>query len=156
MRVPATTTLIPNSTILLFVQQPFISGLFLVAVAYLLGVLVFILSRFLVDTVSEHTFRPILLKLFLWKEFTNLPSEINSKYRKKIEEVLKLDEGNSFRREVLVRRQRGRLLRTLVIPLMLLSDPSLDALMLLVYYFCFVIVYSYSELAIYQEARLAV
>lgn len=154
IRVPATTNVIPNSTVLMFFQQPFVTGLLVVATAYLLGVFVFVISRLIVDTLSAFSFRPLLLKLYHWHDFDSLSlRETNQKYRDTIEVVLKKDKDDAIRQEVSVRRQRGRLLRTLVIPLILLMDAALNPLMLTVGIVCFVAVYSYAEVSIYQEAR---
>ena len=154
--VPGTAVLMPNSMVLQAFQQPFLTGLVFVAAAYLLGSAIFIFSRFTVDTLSAYTFRPFLLKLYRWSDFDSLsPIYINRKFRDAIDHALSRDEKDPIRQEVLVRRQRGRLLRTLLVPMLLLLNAWDNPGLLLASLALLVAIYSYSELTIYQEARIA-
>ena len=153
-RIPATTDIIPNTKVFELIQQQFITGLIVIAFAYLLGVFIFIISRFVIDTLSALTFRPIFLKLYRWDDFNSMwPKAINQQYRHVVKSALALDKENSQRQEVVLRRQRGRLLRTLVFPLLIFIYPSFGLLMALLAVLIIVAIYAYSELAIYQEAK---
>jgi hypothetical protein len=63
-KVPSTTQIIPNPILQRLAEQPFIAGLMLVVVAYLARVVVFLVSRLILDILSALTLRPVLLKLY--------------------------------------------------------------------------------------------
>jgi hypothetical protein len=154
-KLPATAQIFPNPTIQRLAEQPFIAGLTLVAFSYLVGVLVFLVSRLILDTVSALTLRPLLLKLYRWPEFGLNPVLINYKYREALDSVREKPESSSTRQEVGRRRQRGRLIRTLLVPAFVLLWPFRDGYLVLYVSAILLLAYSYSEVAIYQEARLA-
>jgi hypothetical protein len=156
-RVPPTANVFANPMLQkLIEQQPFISGLTLVASAYLIGVLVFVASRLVLDTISSLTLRPILLKLYRWSEFGFNPRLINRKYRLALDSARRQSQSSSTRQEVARRRQRGRLVRTLLVPLFILLWPFRDVRQTLCIGSALLLVYSYSEVAIYQEAKLII
>ena len=155
-KVPSTTQIFPNQAIQRLADQPFVAGITLVALAYLVGAMVFLISRLILDTLSALTLRPVLLKLYRWPEFGLNPVSINYKYRQALDSARQEPETSSRRQEVARRRQRGRLIRTLLVPAFILLWPFRDAVQALCVGAALLLTYSYSEVAIYQEARLAV
>lgn len=154
-KVPPATQVFPHPTLQKLAEQSFVAGLTLVAVAYLVGVMVFIISRLIVNTISALTLRPILLKLYVWPEFDFNPVAINLKYRQALDAARRLPESSYARQEVARRRQRGRLIRTLLVPIIIISWPFSNGVLIFGVGFSLLFLYSYSEVCIYQEARLA-
>ena len=155
IQVPASTTLVSNTKVLELLQQQFIAGLLLIAVAYLLGVAIFVVSRLVFDTLSALTVRPVLLKLFRWKDFDSFnPMKINARYRLALNAALAKDKDHPIRQEVVTRRQRGRLIRTLMIPAEVLAYPSSGLLGATLALVALLVLYAYAEVSIYQEARI--
>jgi len=144
-----------------------IAGLILTATAYQIGVDVFIVSRLFVDTASELTFRWILLLAFDrrdfwptdgkgWKEWQGLPLKINERYRATVNEALAETSKPLARQEVIKRRERGRLVRTAVLPGSYVAYLSpWGGWGLVVAFAAVVFLYAYAEVAVYKEAKLA-
>ena len=154
-KIPPATKVFSNPVLQRLAEQPFIAGLTVVAVAYLVGILVFIISRLIVNTLSALTLRPVLLKLYLWPEFNFNPVLINYKYRQALASTRRQPESSYTRQEVARRRQRGRLIRTLLIPIVIILWPFSNGGLVLGLGVALLFTYSYSEVCIYQEARLA-
>jgi hypothetical protein len=135
-------------------------GLF-VSTAYIIGVLVVVLSRIIIDRLSELFPRPILLKIFARGKLKNKSfNEINEAYRKSIRRVLN-SEKDSIKTEVLKRRERGRLLRTSFFPSLLAifylaSDENIWWIFFYIFIalVVFIVLYAYVENTIYEECQL--
>lgn len=146
----------------------FVLGLFAFAVAYMAGLLCHVAARAFMDFASEWSFRPILLWLYD-RKLGKFPKgkaafvQINTKYREAIGSVVNGDGQSALCKEVLRRRRYGRIVRTAVVPALLFtwhqareahwersSFLGCAAIVLLVS----LILYSYSELMIYKEAKL--
>jgi hypothetical protein len=154
--VSASLELTQNAFILEILRQPFVAGVIVTALAYLIGSIVFVASRLLVDTGSLLTFRPLFLKLYRWSDFDTFnPIKINRKYREAIDKVLQRDKDDAIRYEVISRRQRGRLIRTALVPALLIAWRAQSGWLALLALLAVVAIYAYAEVAIYQEARLA-
>jgi hypothetical protein len=131
--------------------DPIIAGILFIAISYQVGVIVFTFSRLFVDLISEFTFRWILLKIFDWETFSGKNyREINEEYCKV---VVKESQNNH---EVRKRRERGRLVRTALIPSVLLtSQCSMPILAVITSIVVVVFLFAYAEVSIYKEAKLA-
>ena len=147
---------IENSVMIkLFLKQSFIAGSVFIALSYLTGVLIFAVSRAVVDTLSELLPRWILLLVFEWKEFKDgrKPWQVNDTYRKKL---YKARGRKEWQPEIDKRRERGRLIRTTVVPVaLILSNLIPWAWACIVSVATVTIVYSYIELSIFKEVKLA-
>ena len=142
-------------------ESPFVVSIVFVSFAYILGVFVVALSRFLLDRPSEFTFRYWLLRGLL----PNSPGDktravIKEAYRKKMRRALRSN-YDTIKNEVVKRRDRGRLIRTALVPSCLgaialtESHPLLlrIALVLLIYV-VILFLYAYTEKTIYQECQM--
>lgn len=138
-------------------EQPVIATLLVTAAAYLVGVVVFITSRLLVDTASQWISRWLLLLAFSWKDFpTRRRKEINHLYFETLKKALDKSAKPLVRREVIKRRERARLIRTALVPAALLGYQScLRSGGVVLAVVAVVLLYAYAEIAVYQEAKLA-
>ena len=138
-------------------EQPVVATLLVTAAAYLVGVVVFITSRLLVDTASQWIFRWLLLLVFGWKDFPRKnPKKINELYFETLKKALDESAKPLARREVIKRRERARLIRTALVPAALLCYQfSLRGLCVVAAIAAVVFLYAYAEVAVYQEAKLA-
>lgn len=106
-------------------QQPAVATLLVTAATYLVGVVVFITSRFLVDTVSKWTFRWLVLLASGWKDFwRENPKKINGLCFETLKRALDESAKPLACREVIKRRECGRLIRTVLVPAALLGYQS--------------------------------
>ena len=140
------------------VLQPIISGFLLLSFAYSVGVFTFVLSRILIDIPSAYTLRPLLLKKFSKRvDIRDLAwNEINNQYRKWIEAAIGPGLANeAIKMEVLKRRQRGRILRSSIVPGLMFVWSLTNSILGLTGCFLFILIsYAYNELTIFQEATL--
>jgi hypothetical protein len=134
------------------------------AVSYLLGVLSVAIGRFAVDRASEASLRPLLLRR--WDREARLSEktnrEINAIYRRCIGEALALSNAEHCK-EVIKRRVRARLARSLFIPVLLVvvnigirGHWLLALIATPVCLLCMLAIYAYLEFAIYEECRLPI
>lgn len=130
--------------------QSALAALFTTATAYLLGVVAFVASRFLVDPLSNWLFRPIVIRIGDWKHFRGWPGirTINDEYHDVLQSVLS-------RPEIESRRRRGRLIRTALFPAIFLSwGAERSFLWTGLAALGVVALYAYAEFSVYSEARL--
>ncbi len=136
------------------------ASLFVIAFAYLVGIVAFAVSRFFVDTLSALTARIWLLRfygwLFDWPELRGASrGDINTKYMAAIGSALSGSGETLIGREVNKRRGRARLIRTTLFPAFVLTYQLASLCLAVLVPLGVVALYSYSEIAVYQEARLA-
>ncbi len=141
-------------------NELFDSGV-LLAASYLLGAVAVAVSRLLVDRVSEKLPRPLLLSLLSRGPLKGMSfKHINDNYRDKLRHAL--SSGNDLvKQEVARRRERGRLVRTALIPAILAvvlvtSSSSAIAVVLwaLLAFVVLLFIYAYVETTIYEECLL--
>jgi hypothetical protein len=133
-------------------------GVFL-ATAYVIGVIAVVVSRLAIDWFSSLWPRPLMLRLSR-NALTGTKDEVNAKYRKALGDVLSCGLDQKIK-EVLKRRERGRLIRTSLIPLILAAwiasaDHSLVVRLLLegFVFVAILLLYAYVEVTIYHEATI--
>jgi len=147
---------IKNQKVLEVVMQPVIAGAVATASAYLVGAAVFSASRLIVDTLSLLTFRWMLLLLFRRRSFTNrCPMAVNRQYMEVLENALRKPATDAIRIEVGRRRERARLVRTLLFPALIGVWPAFGPGGAALVFLSVVLVYAYTEVSIFQEAQLA-
>lgn len=147
-------------------SKEFAAGAVLVALAYLLGAMAVALSRAIIDPLSRATVQPALLWAFdgslrekteATRKWRQKAQAINRDYRKAISHALQ-DGSDEIKAEVLRRRERGRLVRTALVPAVLgafIVVPGWGGLPGAVLAFLLVLLlYGYLEVTIYQEAKL--
>jgi len=137
--------------------QPIISGFLLLSLAYFVGVFTFVLSRMVIDIPSAYTLRPLLLKFSKRVDMSDLAwNEINNQYRIWIEAAIGPGLANeAIKMEVLKRRQRGRILRSSIVPGLMFVWSLTNSILALIGCFLFILLsYAYNELSIFQEATL--
>lgn len=140
-------------------SEIFSIGIFLSA-SYLIGIINVAVSRALVDRASEFTIRPWLLKKHIRKKPTTGNRKINKIYRELLSKALKNGES-AIVTEVLKRRERGRMVRTVFLPTILLigalaaNQPGwIIVLSIFVVFFAMLLIYSYIEVTIFEECLL--
>lgn len=142
-----------------------IVALVVAAAAYQIGVVVFTASRLVVDTLSKLTFRWMLLAVFEprqflplrgkgWKNLRAWPRRINDEYRTTVKNAL-CGAKQHDRGEVVKRRERGRLVRTAVLPSIYVGYLSWGESGFFIGAVAVVFFYAYAEVGLYKEARLA-
>lgn len=133
------------------------------AAAYINGVICVAISRLILDRLSEALPRPILLRMLSRGKLSDRTlREVNDDYRRSIS--VALHSGNqAIVDEVLQRRQRGRLARTSLIPVVLFSVFATSCLGMLPRFLLIagvlvvlLFVYAYIEVTIYEECQLEV
>lgn len=141
------------------------AGAVLVALAYLLGAMAVALSRAILDPLSRATIQPALLWAFdgslrrKAKDARGLVQKariINRDYRDAIGHALHSG-SEEIKTEVLRRRERGRLVRTALVPAVLgafIAVPGWHAGGAIVAFLLVFLLYGYLEVTIYQEAKL--
>jgi hypothetical protein len=143
------------------------AGAVLVALAYLLGATAVAVSRALIDPVSRLTVQPALLWVFETdlrrdvtarsKGYRQRVKRLNERYRNAVSGALRSD-SSEVKTEVLRRRERGRLVRTALVPAVLaafsLAHGWWGAIGGLFAFFFVLLLYGYLEVTIYQEATL--
>ena len=142
-------------------------GASFVGAAYLVGVLVNVLCRALLDWVSEHWTRVYIFKAFCGDKLRDMKGasreDINRAYNYYCEKAKKGTRGTA--REVSKRRQTGRLLRSSLVPIVLLlfyvginqaMRPWLIAACLVLVYLVLLLLYGYAEATVLHEAYFAV
>lgn len=120
---PMLENVLSNQYVDTLIKNRVSGNIFFLCTSYLLGIFVVILSRFIIDPISEQYLRPLLLKLLLSPENKDKMKswdfdKINTEYRSAIKIALE-SENEAVKSEVAKRRERGRLLRTTFIPIML-------------------------------------
>jgi hypothetical protein len=162
-------SLLPPDTAASFINEPvkrlleneFPAGALFVASSYMVGVVNFILTRIFLDRMSEVAPRPWLIRRLSrdqLKEKTN--SEINREYRGQIARILS-STNDDIKREVQKRRETGKLVRSTLIPVVLvvLVATSGQGWVFKFAVICLVamlnlIAYAYVEFSIYEECVL--
>lgn len=145
---------IKNTALLGIIQQPFIAGCVFISLSYLAGVIIFVVSRFVVDTLSAILPRWIMLLIFEWGEFKGMrmPWQVNAKYR---EELAKAYRKQEWQAEIDKRRERGRLIRTNVVPVALILANLIHwPWACIISVATVTVVYSYSEVSLFKELKL--
>ena len=150
-----------------FKDNEILIGLAFVAIAYMVGVNTNVVARLLLDTPSEYTIRPIMMKIFSRKKLPNVTKmtfeKINKEFNNYINAALTCGNDN-IAKEVMKRRQAGRLIRSSLLPVCFLmyicSKPYCNIHLILFFLFCtyctMLVVYAYSEVIIFHEAYHAV
>ena len=139
----------------------FVAGATFIAAAYLVGIVAVAVSRFMIDPVSEWLPRPLLLRLHYPERFrTKKRPEINDAYRKAIHDAQAAENDKKWN-EVRKRRERGRLIRTAMIPLLIVPwiifSGSPIAYIVgaeIIAYLFILVLYAYIEVTIFQECIL--
>ncbi len=135
-------------------------GIAYVALGYLAGAVGNILARVLLDPVSARTFRTFLIRWLAKQKIDDLSDTsmyaLNKRYSFLIDSAM-LCGNESVVKEILKRRQTARLCRSALIPVMLVVSQIVSAVWVLpalLATFLFVLVlYGYSEVAIFTEAH---
>ena len=97
-------------------KNAFVAGGVFVATSYLLGIFIVAICRCVIDPISSAWPRPRLFRLFYQGRFTGKTNaEINQAYRDAIQAAL-VSESEYKRAEIKNRRERGRLLRSGILP----------------------------------------
>ena len=142
------------------ISNDFIASSVFIATSYIVGIFAVTMSRLIIDILSQYTTRPLILKLYSWSELKGKSCQyINNDFRQKLQKVLSSD-NDTIINEVLQRRERGRLLRSTFIPLILtiifFSKTSLFELILYLFIslLVFVLLDSYAANSIYAECKL--
>lgn len=140
-------------------DNEFLLALIFLAIAYLVGVVVYAASRFVVNTISALTLRWVFLAAYSkiggieWKK---LPWTITKEYKDTVRRALYANKKSLARREIVKRRERGRLISAALLPAFLVSlkcPHQLAAIVVTVVGVVFL--YACTEVAVYEEARLA-
>lgn len=142
-------------------------GIFLLGVAYITGVLVNILCRLLLDPPSEYLTRVYVFKVFSRAKLRDLVGasrqDVNNAYNYYCEKAVQA--ANETAKEVAKRRQTGRLLRSALLPLVLVQlhlsiswqIPLWCGIALMAAeYLLLLLLYGYAEVTILHEAYHAV
>ena len=144
-------------------SNEFVAAGIFVGAAYLLGVVAVVVGRLLVDRPSEWFPRPFLLWVFSrprpkWKD--SKFKDLNENYRAALKTALR-NANEEVKAEVLKRRERGRLVRTTLIPTLLVVIALTDgtslctrAIFVLVAYLLQLFLYAYSEVCVNEECLL--
>jgi len=134
-------------------------GFIFLAVSYTIGAFVVLLSRFPVDYVSSWWPRPFFLR-HSRRALSGTRKAVNAQYSRAIS--LALEGPELIATEVLKRRERGRIVRSSMVPLFLAiwiisdSEWSLGFIIaIIISFLCLVVVYAYGEVAVYQAASKA-
>ncbi|MBC8552346.1 MAG: hypothetical protein H8D23_22185 [Candidatus Brocadiales bacterium] len=134
-------------------------GIAFVALSYLAGAVGNILARMLLDPVSSKTIRTPLIRLLAHQKIKDLNDKskdaLNKHYSFLIDSAM-ICGNDSVVKEVLKRRQTGRLCRSALIPVLLIvsqmaSGIGMIALLAGAYVFM-LLLYAYSEVATFTEA----
>jgi len=142
-------------------DEAFVTGATFIAAAYLVGIIAVAVSRFMIDPVSEWLPRPLLLRWHYPEQFQDKKRrEINDTYRKAIHDAQGAENDNKWN-EVRKRRERGRLIRTAMVPLLvlpwiILSDSPICYVGVaeIIAYLFILVLYAYIEVTIFQECIL--
>lgn len=142
-------------------------GISLLGAAYLTGVLVNVLCRVLLDPVSEYCTRVLVFKIFSRTKLRDLAGasreDVNNAYTYYCSKAIQ--EAKETAKEVAKRRQTGRLLRSALVPLLLVQlhlaishqIAALNTIALIVAeYLLLLLLYGYAEATILHEAYHAV
>lgn len=144
-----------------------ITGIVLIAIAYLIGVVAVTASRLVLDTASKLFFRWLLLFLFIHRIFgATFVRGANSEYRKGIKLALsEKNQSNVIKNEIIKRRGRTRLIRSALAPSIIWASSDCSSghcsnwctnsywIILTFLFFC--VLYAYAEVTIYEECLLA-
>ena len=135
-----------------------------IATSYLTGAVANLIARSLISTISPWTLRAHFIKLFAKNRITCLDKKtkgnINKLYSKYIDETMMCDNEHVIK-EILKRRQTGRLCRSALLPLILIvykiissqtSSTWLIVLGILCSYVFVLILYTYAEISVFSEA----
>lgn len=145
----------------MFLENEFIAGGVFVATAYLLGVVTVVISRCALDRLSEGFPRPFVIRLLSRGQLVNKRrAAINEEYRTKLRAVL-ASTNEEVKKEVLKRRETGRLVRSSLVPAILavlvttMDQPSwLRVVLVLIVFSLILFLYAYAEAMVYEECLL--
>ena len=137
-------------------------GTMLLGAIYLIGVIVNVFCRMVVDPISEGCTRYLIFKIFARKKLEGVKNatkdEINYAYNYYCE---KAENSEKYKPEISKRRQTGRLLRSSLIPLLItvfhISKSNSFTLLTIIFsliasYLALLILYGYAEVIILHEA----
>jgi hypothetical protein len=135
-------------------------GLVFTAAAYTIGVLAVTLSNLLLDAPSAHTIRPLILRFRYPALFGGRSNaEVDEKYW----DAIWMAERNAIeerRQEIQKRRERGRLVRSSLLPVMVAvcaivgsGGWGVKALLCLACYGTILFLYAYSEVELFRVCR---
>lgn len=152
-----------NPQISPLLQNGFIASVAFVAVSYVVGVFTVAASRSVIATISSTLVRPVLLRWLYGDTFRGKTfGEVHRGYHEAIQKAL-YHSGEHKHSEVRNRRQRARILRSAIVPLVLfvwLLSSNSALWITLLYEFITVaaalLLCSYSEVTIYQESAVDV
>jgi hypothetical protein len=141
------------------VDSQFIISIVFIAIAYTVGVFVILASRFIVRLLSMYL-RPMLLRLKYKSDLIGKSrKEINEEYQAAYMDAI-LIESKIKNTSIKVRRERARITRSSSLPAMLFilyvfrESLVINILLLeLTTYFVIVIIFVYSEMSVYEEAK---
>lgn len=142
-------------------------GISLLGAAYLIGVIVNVLCRVLLDPLSEHWTRVYVFKVFSKDKLRDMQGatrqEVNSAYNYYCSKAIA--EAKQTAKEVARRRRTGRLLRSTLVPIILVQlhfsisvKMGILAICILmtIEYLLLLLLYGYAEAAVLHEAYFAV
>ena len=142
-----------------FLGDSFFLGAVFIAASYLVGIFSTAICQCIIDPISGVWPRPFMFRLFCRASFKNKTnSEINQAYRDATQRGL--DSVSEYKRtEMKNRRERGRLLRSGILPLVLFlwwvaGDLNILGKIILLFIeigIC-TFLYAYAQLSIYQES----
>ena len=160
MYLPANALSIINHTsVSKILGNSFIAGGLFVAISYLVGIFTVAICRLIIDPISSVCPRPLLFRWFFPEQFKcKSNKEINFAYRETLQKGL--DSESEYKRsEMKNRRERGRLLRSSILPMSLFIwivignlNIFIKILVLIITLGISTFLYAYAELAIYQES----
>jgi hypothetical protein len=147
---------IQNPDVVRLLAEPVFLALLAVSAAYLVGAIVFEVSRLLLNPASAWTLRPIFLRISCEGFRGKLRKGINAHYGFTLGRALSCENKPDIRQEVVRRRQRARLIRTCLAPALLAAARCpYPWVALPVAFIAILAIYAYAEVTIYQEAELA-
>lgn len=144
------------------IQNNVVASAGFIAVSYLVGILAVAVSRFLLDRISEAVLRPVLIRRLSRPPLSGRSwAAANQLYRQTIAQTLS-GSNDVIKAEVLRRRERGRLVRTSLIPTLLLGvqfgGPAVWTRTLWALFGAAAVLglYAYVEFTIYEECLLGI
>lgn len=142
------------------ISNSVIGGVVFISVGYMLGTIGNITARLLIDKMSELTIRTPMIKLFAKSKIADMKEKttksLNARYSFLIDQAM--DCGNDIVvKEVVKRRQTGRLLRSSLIPgifaMFYFVPQGFKVLAVIIAYIFILFLYAYAEVAVFTEAH---
>lgn len=135
-------------------------GIAFVALSYLLGAVGNIFARMLLDPISARTLRTPMIRLLARQKIDDLEDTkkdtLNRRYSFLIDSAM-ICGNDSVVKEILKRRQTARLCRSALVPVLLLvvriTPGYWSVVTLFLAYLFMLLLYAYSEVAIFTEAH---